>query len=178
MAPHKSNSHKFLATIYRIWMMRHVDVPEDVSSKLAKQAGKARLNAARGKKVKYIPVVATVDGVSARTTLVPAGAGRYRLQINTAQRKAAHADTGDVIHVELTVDTASRTLPVPADLQAALKKHPKAAKAFDGFAPGMRRQFIMWFDSAKSPAARLKRLERAMDILLERALLSSRRSKN
>ena len=30
-------------------------------------------------------------------TLVPAGAGRYRLQLNTALRKAAHADTGDVV---------------------------------------------------------------------------------
>jgi hypothetical protein len=142
-----------------------------------KQAGKARLNAARGKKVKYIPVVATVDGVSARTTLVPAGAGRYRLQIIAAQRKAAHADTGDVIAVQLALDVALRTLPVPPDLQAALKSHPKAAKALKAVAPGMRRQFIMWFDSAKSSAARKKRLDRAMDILLERALLSKRHAK-
>src|SRR5262249_694586 len=151
-----------------IWMMRHVDVPEEVSSELAKQAGKARLNAARGKKGKYIPVVATGDCVSARTTLVPAGAGRYRLESNTAPRKPARADTGDVIRVELALDAAPRTLPVPADLQAALEKHSKAAKAFAEFAPGMRRQFTMWFDSAKSPAARQKRLARAMDILLER----------
>jgi hypothetical protein len=173
----KSKSNQFLATIYRIWMMRHVDVPEEVSSELIEQAGKGRLSAPHGKKLKYIPVVSTVAARSTRTTLVPAGAGRYRLQVNTAQRKAAHADTGDVIRVALTLDTASRTLPVPRDLQAALKNHPKAATAFKKLAPGMRRQFIMWFDAAKSPAARQKRLNRAMDILLERALLSTKGSK-
>lgn len=158
--------------------MRHVDVPEEASSELANQMRKAGLQPPRAKKRKYIPVVATVSGRSARTTLVPAGAGRYRLQINTTQRKAAHADTGDVIRVELALDTASRTLPLPAALQAALRMHPKAAKAFEAFAPGMRRQFIMWFNAAKSPAARQKRLNRAMDILLERALMSTRRSKS
>src|ERR1700729_3001806 len=118
MPQRKSKSHEFLATIYRIWMMRHVDVPEDISRELAEQMRKAGLEAASEKKLKYMKVVATVAVRSARTRLVPAGAGRYRLQINTAQRKAAHADTGDVIRVELTLDTASRTLPVPADLRA------------------------------------------------------------
>ena len=96
----KPKTHKFRATIYKIWMMRHVDVPEEISAALAKAcvgAGTGQQQAAS--KPKYIPVVAIVNGRSARTTLVPAGAGRYRLQLNTALRKAAHADTGDVVSV-------------------------------------------------------------------------------
>ncbi len=165
---------RFLATIYRIWMMRHVDVPDEVVRALAKQfVSGARLAKGRNAATapKYIPVVATVNGKSARTTLVPAGAGRYRMQINTAQRKAAHADAGDVVTVELRIDRASRSLPVPPDLSAGLKRHPKAWKAFRALTPSGRRQFIQWFDSAKSPAARQRRLDRAVDILREHALL-------
>jgi len=155
---------RFMATIYRIWMMRHVHVPEEIGCALEKESGKK----------KHIPVVASVNGKSARTTLVPAGGGRYRLQLNTALRKAARADVGDVVNVELRIDRASRSLPVPPDLSVGLKRHPKAWKAFQALAPGHRRQFILWFDSAKSPAARQRRLDRAMDVLLERALLRRR----
>ena len=175
----KSKWLRFLATIYRIWMMRHVDVPDEVARALAKELQGGGRSGARRKTAKlkkpatpkYIPVVAIVGGKSARTTLVPAAGGHYRMQINTAQRRAAHADAGDVVTVELRIDSASRSLPVPPDLSAGLKRHPKAWKAFQALAPGGRRQFIQWFDSAKSPPARQRRLDRAVDVLLERALL-------
>jgi len=105
--------------------------------------------------------------------LVPAGGGRYRLHLNTALREAARADAGEVVSVELRIDRGSRSLPVPPDLSAGLKRHPKAWRAFQDLAPGHRRHFVQWFDSAKSPAARERRLERAVDALLERALLRS-----
>jgi hypothetical protein len=158
-----SKAQRFLATIYKIWMMRHVDVPEEIARALEKEWGKK----------KHIPVVAVVNGKSARVTLVPAGGGRYRLHLNTALRKAARADAGDVVSVELRIDRVSRSLPVPPDLSAGLKPHPKAWQAFQDLPTGHRRHFIQWFDSAKSPAARQRRLDRAVDALLERALLRS-----
>jgi len=166
---------KFIATIYRIWMMRHVDVPQEISDALAKAYAAGTPKLRKGQKPKYIPVVAVVNGRSARATLVPAGAGRYRLQIVTALRKAAQADIGHAVAVELRLDREPRTLPVPPDLQTALKEHPKARKAFESFAPGQRRQFIRWYDAAKSPDVRRRRLDRALDILLERAALSRKR---
>lgn len=164
-------SYRFQAVIYRIWMMRHVNVPSEIAR--AMQAELARRSARRPSKreSKYIPVVAIVNGARARTTLVPAGAGRFRMQINTALRKAARADAGDLVGVELQLDLESRELPVPADLRAGLRQHPKAWKAFEALAPGHRRHVIAWFDSAKSAAARERRLARAIDMLLERALL-------
>jgi hypothetical protein len=170
---------RFMATIYKIWMMRHVDVPDEVARALVRRNQKARGSGTRRKNArtkgtampKYIPVVAIVNGKSARVTLVPAGGGRYRMQINTALRKAARADAGDVVGVELRLDHASRSLPVPLDLSAGLKPHPKAWQAFEALAPGHRRHFIEWFDSAKSAEARHRRLDRAIDVLLERALL-------
>jgi hypothetical protein len=154
---------RFLATIYKIWVMRHVDVPEEIGRALEKESGKK----------KHIAVVAVVNGKSARTTLVPAGGGRYRLALNTELRKAAHADTGDVVSVELTLDRKSRAVAVPPDLRAALAKHPKARKAFEELPPGHRRQFILWFAAAKGPETRKRNIDRAIDHLVERALLRS-----
>jgi hypothetical protein len=162
---------RFIATIYRIWMMRHVNVPDEIARRLLKQIRGGTLKRGKHAKPKYIPVVAIVGGKSTRTTLVPAGGGRYRMQINTAQRKSANADTGDPVRVELQIDLAPRTVPVPADLREALAKHPKARKAFEEMPPGHRRQFLMWCASGKRPETRRKHLDRAIDHLLERALL-------
>jgi len=107
-----SQAKKFLATIYKIWMMRHVDVPAEVADALtAELRGKKGMpRSSKGKpgsktvqraRPKYVPVVAIVNGCRARVTLLPAGGGRYRIQLNTALRKAARADVGDVVGIEL-----------------------------------------------------------------------------
>lgn len=164
MAP---TTHPFQAKIYKIWMLRYVDVPEDVGHALERESGKN----------KHIPVVAISNGRCARTTLTPAGGGRYRLQFNVTLRKAARADVGDLVRVELRIDRESRALPVPAEILEALKSRPKARKAFEQMGSGSRRQTLLWFDKAKSPAVRQKRLARLLDVLMERALLQSPRAK-
>jgi hypothetical protein len=179
-------SRPFLATIYKIWMMRHVDVPAEVADALitqlrgdedkpARSTRKSGSKNSKRAKPKYVPVVAVVNGCSARVTLMPAGGGRYRIQLNTALRKAARADVGDIVGVELRLDRASREEPVPADLRLALKENPAARRVFDELTAGHRRHFIKWFDSAKGPDTRIRRLGRAIDFLLQRAL--SRRTK-
>jgi hypothetical protein len=92
----KRNSAYFLATIYKIWMLRYVDVPEEVGRALKKEyaRGGSKARKVKGERGKYIPVVAIVNGRRTRTTLVPAGAGLYRLQFNATLRKAARADVG------------------------------------------------------------------------------------
>jgi hypothetical protein len=173
----------FMGRIYRIWLMRHVNVPDEVARELQRRmANGGRRNATLGRAAKnrgsglakYIPVVAIVNGKSAQTTLVPAGGGRFRMQVNTALRKAARVDEGEVVSVKLRLDRSSRELPVPADLRAGLKQHRKAERAFKDLGPGHRRHLIQWFDAAKSVEARKRRLERAIDHLLERALLRQR----
>jgi len=172
----KPRPQRFLATIYKIWMMRHVDVPSEIADALIKQLHSSKHTAASSKKreqptPKHIPVVASVNRCSTRSTLVPAGAGRYRLQINTALRKAGGADVGDIIGVTLQLDTAPRDVPVPAELTSVLKQHPKAREEFDQLPPGHRRQLLLYYLRAKSPKARAHVTERFLDHLHERALL-------
>jgi Bacteriocin-protection, YdeI or OmpD-Associated/Domain of unknown function (DUF1905) len=176
----KPPSQRFQATIYKIWMMRHVDVPPEIADALIKQLENYKRTAAsptkrKAPKPKHIPVVAAVNHCSTRTTLVPAGVGRYRLQINTALRRAGGADSGDVIGVTLQLDTASREIPVPAELKSVLKQHPKVHKEFDRLPPGHRRQLLLYYLRAKSPKARAHVTERLLDHLHERALLQQPR---
>jgi len=164
--------HKFEATIYKIWMLRYVDVPKDVSLALQREFARAGSAArpGKGERGKYLPVVAIVNGRSTRTTLTPAGGGRYRLQFNATLRKAARADVGDLVGVELRHDTESRELPVPPELAARLRKRARLQMEFDRLPPGGRMQFLR-FVQAKSPAVREKRIKRLLEILLERSLL-------
>jgi Bacteriocin-protection, YdeI or OmpD-Associated/Domain of unknown function (DUF1905) len=166
------SSAKFLATIYRLWVLRYVDVPEAAVKALRQEAESIK---SAGKEsaanAKYIPVVATVNGRRVRTTLLPAGGGRYRMQFNTELRKAAQADGGDAVSVELSLDRASREIPVPPDLRAALEQHPKARRAFEQAPPGLRRQILKWMDCVKSESARAKRIDVVIDRMTERAIL-------
>lgn len=161
----RSKALRFQATIYRIWMMRHVDVPEQICRVLEKESGKKR----------HIPVIAIVNGQSVRTTIVPAGGRRYRLTLNTTLRKAARVDVGDLVGVELRLDRESREIPLPEELREVLKEFPKAWRAFQELPPGHRRQLLLYFSRAKSQRAREHSAGKIVDHLLERAMLGTKR---
>jgi Bacteriocin-protection, YdeI or OmpD-Associated/Domain of unknown function (DUF1905) len=180
-AKNKSKSaRRFVATIYKLWMMRHLDVPDEVARLLVKElivSGNDKRSGphvrstekSETRRTKYIPVVATVNGQEARVTLAPAGGGRYRMQLNTALRKAARADAGDEVSVTLRLDRESREPTVPADLRAALKENPEARKVFEKLSTGHRRHIVDWFDSARGMNTRIRRLGFTIDFLLKRA---------
>jgi hypothetical protein len=168
-----SKSQRFLATIYKIWMLRYVDVPENLGRALKKEYARkgSAARKVKGERGKYIPVVAIVNGRSTRTTLVPGGAGLYRLQFNATLRKAARADFGEVVGVALKLDREPRDLPVPSDLRAALLRRRILQREFDRLPPGQRRQSLLYLSAAKGLETRRKRLARFVEVLLERALL-------
>lgn len=59
-------------------------------------------------------------------------------------------------------------LPVPPDLQAALKRNAAARKTFEGFAPSHRREYIEWIGEAKRADTRARRLAQAIEWLAQR----------
>ena len=182
-------AHRFVATIYKLWMMRHVDVPDQVVRSLTKEfvAGSASKDSRRGTRsskksnslrAKYIPVFATVNGQQARVTLMPAGGGRYRVQLNTALRKAARADAGDEVSVTLRIDRESREPTVPAGLRLALKENPEEQKIFEALTGGHRRHIVDWFDSARGMATRIGRLGFTIEFRLVGEICGSLRRSN
>ncbi len=53
----------------------------------------------------------------------------------------------------------------PRYIKAALAKHATARKYFESLAPSYRRLYILWIDSAKQEATKLKRLAKAIEML-------------
>jgi len=59
--------------------------------------------------------------------------------------------------------SVGRTVRVPAELVAALKKNKLAAKAFASFSPSCKREYAEWITEAKRPEAKQKRLNQSID---------------
>lgn len=56
---------------------------------------------------------------------------------------------------------------VPKELGAALAKNRKANAAFEGFAPGQRREYCEWIAEAKREETRAARVAQAVDWIVE-----------
>lgn len=72
-------------------------------------------------------VAVTVNGYQFRTSIARMG-GRYLLGVSAERRAAAGASAGEVLDVDVELDTATREVSVPEDFPAALEADP-AAKA-------------------------------------------------
>jgi hypothetical protein len=144
----------FEAVIYRSGILRAVDVPDRFADEV--------------RDWDYPPVVVTVAGVERATTLVPRAGGGLRLYLHTQLRKAAGADTGEVVRVALRLDEAP-LLPVPDDLVAAVARVDRGPEALDLLPPGLRRQILTFVAEARSDAARRKRVAKMTELIARRA---------
>jgi Bacteriocin-protection, YdeI or OmpD-Associated/Domain of unknown function (DUF1905) len=127
----------FSARIYRIGLIRFVDVPPAISKTLGPGAA-------------CVPVCGTVEGFPLRTTLVPRGKGGHRLTIHGDIRKRLRIDAGAVVEISIELDEESREPELPPSLIVALKYAPRAAKAFRSMTTALRRQVVRYLASAKN----------------------------
>ena len=65
----------------------------------------------------------------------------------------------------LELDTAPRTVDVPADLAAALDARPGARDAFDRLSYSARKEHVRQVETAKAADTRSRRIERIIDAL-------------
>jgi hypothetical protein len=116
-----------------------------------------------GKRVK---VLATIGSHTYRSSVAPMG-GRFMLPVSAEVREAAGVAAGDVVDVNLELDTAERVAEVPADLAAALKRDKKAKTFFDGLSYSQQRWFTLSVEGAKKPETRQRRVDKAIEMLRE-----------
>lgn len=160
--------HVFSGKIYKVGIIRYVDVPADVSQALGK--GEA-----------HVPVIGEVDGVPIRTTMVSRGNGCYRVAIHSDIRKKLRTDTGAVVELALQRDEESREPVLPPSLILALRNAPKAQAEFRSMTAALRRQVVRYITSVKQQntlerrvAGMVRRLE---ERFAERAAKKKRKSK-
>jgi hypothetical protein len=107
------------------------------------------------------PVVVTVNGYEYRSTVAVMG-GRYLIPFSSDKRAATGIGGGDAITVDVEVDTAPRTVELPADFAAALDATPGAREAYERLAPSHRKAHVTAIDSAKAAETRRRRIDAAV----------------
>jgi len=134
---------KFSTTMFQMGNNTGIEVPADVVAALG--AGKRP------------PVVVNVNGYEYRSTVAPMG-GKYLLPFSADRRTESGIKGGDAIDVELTLDTAPRTVEIPEDLQAALDASPTAAVAWQKLSYTHRKEHVRSVLDAKKAETRTRRI--------------------
>lgn len=112
-------------------------------------------------------VVTLDDGYTYRTT-VGSHAGAPFVSVSAAVREEAGVDAGDVLAVELIIDTQPRVVEVPPDLVEGLATADEARSWFEGLTASQRRGFVAPILSAKQPETRARRVQRTLEALQDR----------
>ncbi|MFJ4039382.1 YdeI/OmpD-associated family protein [Microbacterium sp. NPDC090007] len=102
-------------------------------------------------------VTVEVNGYVYASTIGVMG-GRFLIPFSSDRRAATGLSGGDAITVELTLDTAPRTVEVPDDLAAAMAE-AGVRPAFDALSPSARKAHVTNVTSAKADDTRRRRIE-------------------
>jgi hypothetical protein len=128
-----------------------VPIPKEVAKKLGLN-GMPKINA-------------VIAGTPYRGSLMPMGDGTYCLGVLKSIQEAAGVGQGDTISIELELDTAPRTVELPADLAEALADDKKAAAAWEALSFTNKKEVALSLEGAKRPETRERRLAQALDRL-------------
>ena len=112
------------------------------------------------------PVTVTINGYTYRNTIAVMG-GAYMIGVSSEHRGPAKVQAGDVVDVELAVDTAPREITVPPELQAALDADPAARATFDGLSYSNKSWHTLQVTGTNNPDTRARRIEKSIAALRE-----------
>lgn len=110
------------------------------------------------------PVQVTIGSHTYRSTIAVMG-GRYMIGVSSENRQKAGVTAGDVMDVELELDTTPREVEVPRDLANALRREKTARAKFDKLSYSNKRRIVMSIEGAKAAETRQRRIAKAMDEL-------------
>jgi antitoxin component of MazEF toxin-antitoxin module len=140
--PSTSEPVTFPTTIRQTGNNTGVPVPDDVVELLG--AGKRPL------------VVVSINEHTYRSAVASMG-GAFMIALSAENRVAAGVQGGDEVEVSIRLDLEPRTVPVPADLRAALAE-AGALAAFEASAPSRKKEDVRQVEEAKTPDTRQRRV--------------------
>ena len=106
------------------------------------------------------PVRATINGYTYRSTVAVMG-GKFMVGVPPVFREGAGVAAGDVVDVDLELDTAPREVELPADFAAALDKDIKAKKFFEGLSYSAKLRLVTPVN-VKAPDIRKERIAKTV----------------
>jgi hypothetical protein len=111
-------------------------------------------------------VAVTIKGTTFRTSIARMG-DAFWLGVSAERRQAVGIKAGDVLDLEIVLDTAPREVQVPADLAAALSENPQAAAFWDTLSPSAKSWHTTQVTVAKTAETRARRVARSVELLAE-----------
>ncbi|WP_175414946.1 YdeI/OmpD-associated family protein [Nibricoccus aquaticus] len=143
MAGQKTETVSLRGKLYRIALVRWVDVPKRAVAPLALDAS---LNA-----------WLIFNGDKDRVTLMRGKRGAYRLAFKVELLRAAGVDEGDEVAFELKADRASREPELPEEMRKVFLARPYLEARWQVHSVAMRRQLVRYIEQAKRSETRAKR---------------------
>ena len=131
------------AKLYRVAMVRWVDIPRGKTSPLG--TGRS------------IDALLRFNDDIDRVTLLPGKPGCCKLAFKVELLRAAGVDAGDTITFTLEPDTESREPELPDEMQRAFAVRPELADRWAVHSVAIRRQIVRYIFQAKSLETQAKR---------------------
>jgi bacteriocin resistance YdeI/OmpD-like protein/uncharacterized protein DUF1905 len=110
------------------------------------------------------PVRVTINGHTYRSTVAVMG-GAYMIGVSGEHRGPAGVTGGDVVDVELALDTAPREVTVPPELAAALDAVPDARATFDKLSYSNKSWHALQVTGTNNAETRARRIEKSIAAL-------------
>lgn len=127
-----------------------VEIPDEVMRSLGPEAR---------------PLVAIIVNGHGWRSRVAIKNGQRLVGISAAHRAAAGIAEGQMIDIDISLDTAPREVEEPDDLRTALDGVPSARAAFDKLPFGLKAKHVRDIDAAKSPEVRARRIGKLVETL-------------
>ncbi|MCZ4301920.1 YdeI/OmpD-associated family protein [Microbacterium oxydans] len=113
---------------------------------------------------KAFPVAVTIEGRTARLRLARMG-DENLIGFSKAVRTELGLEIGQKIDAVIRVDSAERTVDIPAELAAALDADPAVRARFDALSYSVRKEHARSVSEAKQDATRERRIAKVLDAL-------------
>ena len=117
--------------------------------------------------VKRLKVLATIDGVPYRGSVVRMGGPEHMLLILKEIRRQIGKGPGDEVTITLQQDIEPRRVELAEDVAAALAAQPGATEAFAQLAYTHQREYVQWIEEAKRADTRARRIAQMVERVVE-----------
>jgi Bacteriocin-protection, YdeI or OmpD-Associated/Domain of unknown function (DUF1905) len=110
-------------------------------------------------------VIVAINGYSYRSA-VSKMKDKFMISLSAENRKNAGVSGGDVVEINIELDTALRIVQIPTDLQNALDKNNKAKMNFEKLSPSKKKSIVISISAAKTEETKIKRIDKTIEQLL------------
>lgn len=108
----------------------------------------------------------TIRGHSYRSTVASMG-GAFMVGVSAENRASAGVAAGDIVDVDVELDTEPRHVTVPSDLAEVLARDAVAKRAFDGLSYSRKQWHVLSIEGAKTAETRERRIAKSISALRE-----------